>query len=154
MLLPPALLSALFSALHIFVIVTDRDLQGRSDDFDGYVSKMVLLRSLEFAVTEILALVGALAYLHLVARRRGVVSRNECLLLGAGLAAALAPAFAALRIGLIWWKYHALWTPYWPGLLITSLLYLPLGLLCGWAFWRISIRPAVVPASGSFEIFD
>jgi hypothetical protein len=104
------------------------------------------------AAAEIWSMLIGMAYLVL-ARRRGFVRRIDCLLLGAFLAFSL-PAVAMAGGGAVDW---ILGTPDVeagfigdsdPGpsdgafAVILGVLSVPFGMLGGWAFWRIGVRPA------------
>jgi hypothetical protein len=113
-------------------------------------------------------MLAAWSYLLLVPRRRGIVSRVECLLLGMATMV-IAPPLLALpweiissppgaKIDLV--IENTLYTmrtepgwavAYWLGFVI---LFLPLGVLSGWLLWRIGVRPAIAQLADAAAVFE
>lgn len=101
-------------------------------------------------------MLGGWAYLLLVVRTRGKIGRSECLLLGIALMLVL-PIVIFLVIsadsgspGLA--EATAGFTPPW--ILISVGIFLILGLISGWVFWGIGVRPAKTPVAASASVFE
>jgi hypothetical protein len=103
-------------------------------------------------------------YLLLVSRRRGVLSRIECLLLGIAAAFVLPPVAELLSIVIDWitanpdtgvpgdpWDAAGFFDIFFIGLAIALM---PFGLLGGWIFWRVGVRPAVTTVGDVAPVFD
>lgn len=116
------------------------------------------------AAAEIWSMLLGVIYLVL-ARRRGFVRRIDCLLLGVFLAfslpaAAMATDVAIDRVfgmpeadpGFIGDSYHG------PSdsafAFILGVLLVPFGMLGGWVFWRIGVRPAPMRTIDVATVFD
>ncbi|WP_395019914.1 hypothetical protein [Dongia sp.] len=108
--------------------------------------------------TEFWFLALGLLYLFAFSRRRGSVARTDCLLLGIlltsfypvyGIGFSLAfgvipagiPADASLIVVAL-------------AIVLFGLLLTPIGLLSGWLFWRVGVRPARPKDMASAPIFD
>jgi hypothetical protein len=102
-------------------------------------------------------------YLVIVARRRGLLSRAECLVLGIA-AAVILPSVAetvslvidAVTIGADFaadepWGSDAS-TRFFGAILSVALA--PFGLLGGWIFWRVGVRPTVTTDGDVAPVFD
>jgi hypothetical protein len=108
------------------------------------------------------------AYLLLIPRWRGIVSRVECLLLGTALTL-IAPPLLALpwiiitsapgaKIELLIENaLYALRTgpgfavAYWA---VVILLFLPFGIFSGWLLWRIAVQPATARVADAAAVFE
>ncbi len=102
-------------------------------------------------------------YLLIVVRWRGLLSRTECLLLGIlaacalpGVAESVSTLVDALTIG-----FDTAATEPWdigPATLyigiILSIALAPFGLLGGWIFWRLGVRPTVTTVGDVAPVFD
>ncbi len=116
------------------------------------------------AAAEIWSMLLGMIYLVL-ARRRGYVRRLDCLLLGVVLAASLPAAALAISTAADWISgtpdidagfagdsYHG---PSDGGLaLLLGVLLVPFGMLGGWVFWRVGVRPAPMRTVDIATIFD
>jgi hypothetical protein len=120
------------------------------------------------ALIVVYSMLAGWAYLLLIPRRRGIISRVECLLLGAVMPL-LGPPLLALPWIIISSPPHAkidivienslytmrmqpgLTAAYWVAL---SLFFLPLGLFCGWLLWRIGVKPATARLTDAATVFE
>jgi hypothetical protein len=97
------------------------------------------------------SLLAGRLYLGMFARRRGLVSRRECVLLLAGITvlmpdvcwfvifATYVPLFADTQFSVFARMYFPIFAI---ELIGFGLLLAPLGALGGWIFWRIGVEPA------------
>ncbi len=116
------------------------------------------------AAAETWAMLLGMIYLVL-ARRRGFVRRLDCLLLGVLLAFSL-PAVAmgtdiavdriqgvpAVDSGFTGDSYHG--PSDGPLALLLGVLLVPFGMLGGWVFWRVGVRPAPIRTVDVAAVFD
>jgi|SRR6185369_12064989 len=112
------------------------------------------------------SLIAGFMYVLVIVRRRGILGRNECLLLGVGAAFLLPFAlFAAdALIDNRWSEGWRRWQILDPqinvlsetiGFAIQIGLFLALfGLPAGWAFWRIGVYPAKFSGAELAKVFD
>jgi hypothetical protein len=102
----------------------------------------------------------ALGFLYLLAfgRRRGSVARTDCLLLGM-LLTCVYPAYA-IGFGLAFGALpdrilaDAELVGVVLAMILLGLLLTPIGLLSGWLFWRVGVRPAQPKDMASASVFD
>ncbi len=101
-------------------------------------------------------------YLLLVVRRRRRIGRFECLLLGVIIADLFPLALAALMFGIEGWGGIAAMVSN-PGadasyaaiiFLAVEVLFTAMGVLSGWLFWRLGVRPAPLPHPDVSAVFD
>jgi len=101
------------------------------------------------------SLLGGWTYLLAVVRSRGKIGRGECLVLGIGLMDMLPLALLAL-VGALSGR-QAMEEMYGsPGssvIATTALMLSVIGLLAGWLFWRVGVRPAPVPEPDVSAVF-
>jgi hypothetical protein len=110
------------------------------------------------------SLVVGWAYLLVVARWRGVIGRIECLLLGVAAAFVLPPLAELLSIVIDWitaspdmhipgdpWDTAGFISAFF---VFLSIALMPFGLLGGWIFWRVGVRPAVTTVGDVAPVFD
>jgi hypothetical protein len=96
---------------------------------------------------------GAL-YLMTSRRRSGVITRGNCLFIG-GLAAVLfIPMVMLIFIGATGVASADLLLMALPLSLLGGLFLSPLGVLGGWTFWLIGVRPAKHPTIGVEQVFE
>jgi len=96
-----------------------------------------------------------LAYLFLVVRRSGILRRRDCFLLGT----LLTSLFPPLVVVIMAWISPDPESPDFPwafeGVAIgVGILLIPFGLLTGWIFWRVGVRPARAQDIDSAPVFD
>jgi len=116
------------------------------------------------AAAEIWSMLLGMTYLVL-ARRRGFVRRFDCLLLGVILAASLPAVTMATDVAVDWIQgaveadagftgdsYHGPSDGAFAFLL--GVILVPFGMLGGWVFWRIGVRPAPVRTIDVAAVFD
>jgi hypothetical protein len=100
------------------------------------------------------SLVCGLAYLQTITRWRGEIARYECLLLGFG-SSFLFPSALFGSMPLLrgeppqWFEWGDL-----QYLAMVGLICAPFGVLGGWLFWRLGIRPAKAPTTDFAAVFD
>jgi hypothetical protein len=101
-------------------------------------------------------LFGWSSWFAVVLRMHGLIGRAHCLIAGALIAfldPLILPVFASLLSGGIHASVYGglrnLIDAVWSGALIA-----PVGLLGGWIFWRIAIRPAPMPQPSDWSVFD
>jgi hypothetical protein len=114
-------------------------------------------------VAEIWWIGGSLAYLLPVPRRRGRITRRECLLLGTILGG-VAPLFSVLIVTAIgalvlspaygYGDYLSYALPDLLFSLVAGLVWAPFGLFGGWLLWRIAVRPAGQIQRGVHQVFE
>ncbi|HVY97974.1 MAG TPA: hypothetical protein VHA35_00635 [Dongiaceae bacterium] len=114
------------------------------------------------------ALIAGWAYLLLIPRSRGVLGRIECLLLGVLAASSLPVAVDLLANAVDWLSagpdsaasaddFVDLLDEGPSDLAITLVLAIilsPFGLLGGWIFWRVGVRPTVTTVGDLAPVFD
>ena len=101
------------------------------------------------------ALMFGWVYLLAVVKPRGRIARIECLLLGIAMNDLLPIVLALASILAEPDGAAALASPEVGGALLGGVLVLSLlGLLGGWLFWRLGVRPAPVPAPDVMAVFD
>jgi len=99
------------------------------------------------------SLVIGFVYIFLVSRLRGGIGRRESVLLGMGSASSA--SIAAWLIGITRESLSVDGTEPSLSLFVTiAILFLPLGALAGWIFWRIGVKPEVAPLEQVTNIFD
>jgi hypothetical protein len=114
------------------------------------------------AVAEIWSMIAGTGYL-VFARLRGGIRRAECILLGAFLAFTL-PFAADFTTGAID-RMSGMATPEdeWISLegpsdstfaLVVGLMLIPFGVVGGWVFWRVGVRPAQPKEADVATVFD
>ena len=100
-------------------------------------------------------MLGGWAYLLLVARTRGKIGRNECLLLGIALMVLLpAPLVLLIVTDPSANAASALdgFTPPW--ILISLGVFLIFGLVSGWLLWWVGVRPSQASVAASASVFE
>jgi hypothetical protein len=104
---------------------------------------------------EVWAIVSGSVGLYGIFRRRGQISRNGCLLLGALGGLAFLPAtFIASNVLLLPAEALSTTGASIGAVAVFGFCGLPFGALGGWILWRIAVRPAVAPMSDISQIFD
>jgi hypothetical protein len=94
-----------------------------------------------------------LFYLLTSPRRSGAITRGNCIFVG-GLAAALfLPMLTVLFVGTMRVAAESLAMMALPYSLLGGLFLTPLGVLGGWIFWLIGVRPAKLRAVGVGDVF-
>ena len=97
------------------------------------------------------SLIAGSAYLQIVSRWRGTISRAECIILGVITAATL-PTVAFLASPFFDWTGENI-SGRGVGIFLGIIL-VPFGLLGGWIFWRLGVRPAVATIGDLVPVFD
>jgi len=103
------------------------------------------------------SLLTGLAYITLVSRLRGGIGRRESVLLGMGSASSVSIAAYATM-----WLVGAQSEPLQVAdtevsaleFLTVAILFLPLGALAGWIFWRIGVKPEMASPEEVTRVFD
>jgi hypothetical protein len=129
----------LAAAIPGIVVVVIATLAGGSDTLavltlPGFGAVMLVLEIWFFAL--------GLPYFYLLGQRRGSIRRRDCLVLGTLLSCFFFPVLAAAW-GLIPGMHLdesdtlvVFMTAVW-----LSIIFIPIGLFCGWVLWRIGVRP-------------
>jgi hypothetical protein len=120
------------------------------------VGRALLYIGYYMAIVVFWSLASGLAAVWIVARGRGLIGRTTCLLLGC-TGAFLLPIFAAFVGGLIKQLRGLPLSLDVEDLQVFCLLgfaALPFGLVGGWLFWRIGVRPAVRKTVDIASAFD
>lgn len=129
---------------------------GRSERPNGFTISEL---SSALVVLELWYLVLGFTYLFGVSRRRGRIDRRDCLWLGTLLTCLFAVFIASVG---------PLFTPdgSWTGLglgsffsnllgaIVLGIVIVPAGLLSGWIFWRVGVRPAKTSELDSVAVFE
>ena len=118
-------------------------------------------------IAELWWLIGGLTYFYVVARKRGIVHRVECLLLGGALGLCYPPLAILAWSSLSWFRDARNITSYvdWVSPAIAMLvsderqighfvMTLGLGLCCGWVLWQFGVKPAHATLPDVRNIFD
>jgi hypothetical protein len=103
------------------------------------------------------SLVLGAAYLLCISRWRGLVGRIECLMLGI-IAAATLPVLGILLLG----SDPSFRDPFTSDLssdaggiaIILAIMLTPFGVLGGWVFWRLGVRPVATTTVDVAPVFD
>ena len=88
-------------------------------------------------------------------RKRGVIERFYCVWLGAALAFTVPPLHVAIWTTIVpsgetpGFRIAAIFMS-----TIVGFTFIPFGLLSGWVFWRIGVRPAQEPGLQAAAVFD
>jgi hypothetical protein len=106
--------------------------------------------------------VGGWGYLLVVTRTRRRIARIECVILGVALVDLVPPLLLVLLFTIDGKQgAAAIFGGHEPSALIVSaavaiatILFAPIGLLNGWLFWRVGVRPAPMPHPDVSAVFD
>jgi hypothetical protein len=103
------------------------------------------------------SLLTGFTYIFLVSRLRGGIGRRESVLLGMGSASSVSIAAyaAAWLFGSNGEPLSVADTEPSPSLfLTTAIVFLPLGAIAGWIFWRIGVKPETASTARVTNVFD
>lgn len=135
-------------ALNVVAVI----MGGHPDGLQNWVSFLIMS-----AAGLSWSLLAGRLYLRMFARRRGLVSRGECVLLLAGITvlmpdvcwfvifATYVPLFVDTQFSLFARMYFPIFAI---ELIVLGFLLAPLGALGGWIFWRIGVEPAPTAEAG------
>ena len=132
-------------------------------DLGTVVGGFMVVSGSVLAASEVWSLIVGTLCLLIFVRRRGVIRRADCFLLGAFLAFTL--SLAAYNLGtIIDWATGAPapeipdehMTPFESTVfaVFAGLLLIPFGTFGGWVFWRVGVRPARPKVSDVTAVFD
>jgi hypothetical protein len=99
------------------------------------------------------SLVAGVLYLLIVVRWRDVLGRMECLMLGIATATTL-PFAAVVLLGQDTFSLDPDSSDSTAIAAILAIMIAPFGLLGGWVFWRLGVRPSVTTVGDVAPLFD
>lgn len=103
---------------------------------------------------EIWSIAFGIFYLLTASRPSGTITCANCIFIG-GLAAILfPPMLTLLYAGIVGAALVALAVMTLPFSILAGMFLTPLGVLGGWVFWLVGVRPAQLPVSGIEQVFE